>query len=56
MIKNIVDIEQNTAGTSWRLEETCCHLIFIEKPSALVDGKKSQKSNGNVQMQNYGAG
>ena len=28
---------------SWRLEETCCHSDFREKPSAIVDVKSSNK-------------
>ena len=27
---------------SWRLEETCCHSNFRERPSANVDVKNSQ--------------
>ena len=28
---------------SWRLEETCCHSDFSEKPSAIADVKSSNE-------------
>ena len=28
---------------SWRLEETCCHTDFSEKPSAIADVKSSNE-------------
>ena len=39
----IIEIDQNT----WRLEETCCHLNFSERPSAFADVKNSQRINNN---------
>ena len=32
---------------SWRLEETCCHSNFSEKPSANADVKNSKRVNNN---------
>ena len=47
---SIVENNQNTEkslGDLRRLEETCCHSSYNERPSAKADVKNSQKVNNN---------
>ena len=41
----ITEINQNTDKSSWRLEETCSHSNFSERPSANTDVKNCQGVN-----------
>ena len=40
---SITEDDQNTEKRSWRLEETCCHSISSERPSANADAKNSNE-------------